>query len=585
MAYRSESDFQLEIIDHLDSVRIDGSGSVFLFHYSTQRSHGQNICANYFTDKYSEFADSLPDDSIVCFLLDSLAACDLISQLQGKLHYRLWVAIERSEPLPKEGQLPDNHVALVVFTKHSKSFKHCRIQIQYTICPACGKTTKDYGGKKHLYSPYGTLMSDVWRDIKYFENKYPEDVLKRLSALFAVEPYVRLYYYDYRNRSDIFCRSEAVKKENSLHTVSEIAIESQLINDDCIKVLRNLPENFVDFAFADPPYNIKKKYDNWHDDIHIEEYFSWCDDWIEGIYRALKPGRTFALINIPLWIVRHYLFAKNIFRFQDLIVWEGLGLPVRNIMPAHYGIICLSKGYPRSISNYENKLSPEKPINTSQSLKEWYCLRQPCIRRRNLLEIIDKEPITNLWWDIHRLKHNSKRVDHPTQLPPELMKRLIFTFTKEKEIVMDPFNGAGTTSLVADLMGRKYIGIELSENYHKIASNRHLEIMCGENPFRKQNSTPRAKNSRVQRLRKQKYKVSKKTLQLEVRDIANKLGRKPTRDDVKENTKFPFQYFEDYFIDWGEVCAAVGDKGMNEDPKESSPNPWERRALFEHQVK
>ena len=208
--------------------------------------------------------------------------------------------------------------------------------------------------------------------------------------------------------------------------------------------------------------------------------------------------------------------TRNLFQFQDIIVWEGLGLPVRNIMPAHYGILCLSKGSPAPISNYRKKVTHETLLDASLSIKEWYCLRQSCTRKRNTPQIIDREPITNLWWDIHRLKHNSKRVDHPCQLPPDLMRRLMFLFSQENEIVLDPFNGAGTTTLVASQMCRRYIGIELSEKYHIIASNRHTEIANGIDPFRKRKDTPTSKNSRVPRLKKQKYEVSKKSLQLVV---------------------------------------------------------------------
>src|SRR5947209_4223263 len=67
-------------------------------------------------------------------------------------------------------------------------------------------------------------------------------------------------------------------------------------------------------------------------------------------------------------------------------------------------------------------------------------------------------PLTDLWGDVHRLKHNSRRVNHPCQLPPLLMRRLIALFTVPGELVLDPFNGAGTTTLAATQLGRRYLG-------------------------------------------------------------------------------------------------------------------------------
>ncbi len=240
-------------------------------------------------------------------------------------------------------------------------------------------------------------------------------------------------------------------------------------------------------------------------------------------------------------------------------------------MPAHYGIICFSKGKPIEIANHEQELGWEI-FQESMSLKPWYCVRSACIKKRNAIKITDRQPIGNLWWDIHRLKHNSKRVDHPCQLPPALMKRLIHTFTREGDLVLDPFNGAGTTTLTSEMLGRKFIGIELSATYHAIATERHQDLGKGKDPFAKNGTTPKAKNSRVARLQKQKYEVPKKTLQLEVKEIAIRLGRKPDREDIVKFSKYPIRYFDEYFIDWGEVCSAVGDKGMNEIPFPSLPS-------------
>ncbi len=580
MPHRSDSNYRLEIEKREAPILVNTrSGQVYVIHLPVDPMIGSDLKLETFRTKFESVFQRLAEDSIIIFLSETRTALQLIAQLNTVLHYRLWIAIERSQPLNRNGLLPDNHAAITIFSKHNQSFKHCKIQTQYTLCPACHKTTKDYGGKKHLYSPYGTLMSDVWRDIKINMNEFPENVLERLADLFAIEPYEKLEYYDFRSEKDL-CKSMATKQSSPNNCYSN-SLQSRLIQGDCLEILKTLPEASIDFVFADPPYNIKKKYDRWDDSQQIEDYFHWCDAWIQELYRILKPGKVFCILNIPLWIVRHYLYAKDFFEFVDYIVWEALGLPVRNIMPSHYGILCLTKGNYNSIANYDNQLNIDTILNSSQSLKEWYCLRQSCVKKRNKLGFVDREPLTNLWWDIHRLKHNSKRVDHPCQLPPALMRRLIYTFTHAEDIVLDPFNGAGTTTLVAAMMNRNYIGIELSEKYHKIAEERHLEIVNGLDPFRKNGSVPKAKNSRVPRLSKQGYEVSKKGLQLEVKRIAQIIGKKPTKEDVKKHSQYPFEYFEQYFIDWGEVCAAVGDKGMTENPNDGDDSTWQQLTLLE----
>ncbi len=521
--------------------------------------------------------------SVVCFLASPENALHLIPEIQKSLNFKLWISIRRENPIAKENDLANAHMGLILFTKYSTALKHCKTQIAYTYCPACNKTTKDYGGKKHIYSPYGTLMSDVWRDITYDSEAFPSEIVERLNDLFGLPPYENLNYVDLRPLLPLFPRGEnrppvTDAKNPPVHHLEK----SRLINADCFEAFREIPDNSIDFAFADPPYNIKKKYQNWDDAIDIKEYFNWCDEWLEEMARVVKPGRTVAVLNLPLWLVRHFRHIRSKLDFQAWITWEALGLPVRKIMPAHYGILCMSKGRPLGAVGKTDNIDWNTRYQEANILKQWYCTRSTCLKKRNGAGITDREALTDLWWDIHRLKHNSKRVDHPCQLPPQLMRRLISLYTQEGEFILDPFNGAGTTTLVARELKRGYIGFELSKYYHEIAQNRHEELEAGIDPFAKRKCTPTAKNSRVKRMKKQKYAVPKKTLQLDVKRIAEEIGRIPTREDVKAHSHYPFNYFEEYFIDWGEVCSAVGDKGMNEAPETEYEMPkYTQLTLFE----
>ena len=358
-------------------------------------------------------------------------------------------------------------------------------------------------------------------------------------------------------------------------------MSSQLIIGDSLSELRKLPANSVDFCFADPPYNLAKRYDSWDDAIAAKDYLTWCDNWLDELARVLRPGCTCAVLNIPLLAIRHFQHMKQSLAFQSWIVWEGLSLPVRMIMPAHYAIVCFSKGSPRPLPGFIRDSVRPLEVETLTTLRENYCVRQSCVAMRQRARASDREPITDLWWDIHRLKHNSRRVEHPCQLPPALMLRLIGLFTSESEVVLDPFNGAGTTTLCSDLLGRRYIGIELSEKYHALAESRHKLLKAGGNPFAKVKGVPKAKNSRVQRIGGMKYDVPKKTLQLEVRRVAHLLGRLPSRDELKQHGRYPIHYYEEYFISWGEVCAAARTTGMSETRSEKRTVSIRQPTLFD----
>lgn len=250
-------------------------------------------------------------------------------------------------------------------------------------------------------------------------------------------------------------------------------------------------------------------------------------------------------------------------------------------MPAHYSIVCFTKGQASALPGLIRKNHSFDELNSLTTIKEFYCSRAGCINDLKKKSVDDKGFISNLWWDIHRLKHNSRRVDHPTQLPPMFMYRLISLFTNEGDIVLDPFNGSGTTSLCAAKMNRKYFGIELSEEYYNLSLERHAELEMGLDPFRKQTAIPKAKNSYVQRLKKQKYEVDKKTLQLHIKDLSIKLGRIPTREDVIKFNSYPIEYFDSYFINWGEVTAAARTTGMASVENKSDYKLQQQLRLFE----
>jgi DNA modification methylase len=559
MAHQSENCIPLKIenikLGNITEVKnIDSSiPAIWLFILPFNSSNNDVIITKDFINYLEEFVSRGGNDTVVCFISSPQTASELLLNAPENLHYKLWISVKYKKPIIIKDKLPYNHSILLILGKYKENLKHTKTRIAYTYCPACDKTTKDYGGKKHTYNAYGTLMSDVWRDISIAPNEYPASVVDRLKDVFGILPYKELFVIDIREL--LSCKKRIFLKESfNVIKTNDVGkkYNNVLLNGDCLDVLKKIPSNSIDYCFADPPYNLKKEYDNCNDSLDMQDYFEWCDKWLYELGRIIKPGHTVTVMNIPLLTVRHYKYLNEILNFQNWITWEGLSLPVRMIMPANYSLLCLSKGEPRAVS-----LDKKEEVF---SLKEFYCVRQGCMKNRNN----DKELITDIWWDIHRLKHNTRRADHPCQLPPSLMKRLISLFTNKGEVVLDPFNGVATTTLSAAQMNRKYIGIEMSEYYHKIAQERHKELLQGLDPFRKNGCTPKAKNSFVPRLKKQKYIVPKKELQLEVKRIAGIVGKLPTKDEVEKYSKYPLKLYNEYFISWGEACAAARTTGMTE---------------------
>jgi DNA modification methylase len=585
MAHWSEDCGGLEIkstqivgIGQLDYLDCASLPAVYLFWLPAGRTDKDASCSARAFKSLANFCSRLDDDSTICVLTTPPDAARLLPYLQQALKFQLWVAVKLSPNAHEtpQGYLPHRHAALLILSRYRGSLRHTKTRIRYTYCPACSKTTKDYGGKKHVYHEYGTLISDVWRDIECDPRKDIDAVANRLADLFGLEPYKTLHLLDLRFCPEFaFCpglarrtnfRPEKTNTKLQPAEPAKIQPESRLINGDCLEVLRTLPDSSLDFCFADPPYNLKKKYDHCNDSQEIIEYFRWCDLWLAELARVLKPGRTLAVVNIPIWSARYYQFLSTILDFQCWIAWDALSFPVRMIMPAHYSILCFSKGEPRSLPGLLTPDIQEK--DDLNPLAENFCLRASCTSQRRQTGFSDREEIGDLWHDIHRLKHNSRRVDHPCQLPPRLMRRFFALFTMPGEMVLDCFNGAGTSTLVAQQMGRRFLGIEISPEYHETALKRHEILARGDDPFGKCDAMSKAKNSPVGRLPKQKYKVTKKALQLEIKRIADQLGHIPAHEEVTALSRYPVEYFDRYFLSWGEVCAAARTTGMSEHPPE-----------------
>lgn len=595
MAYFSESAKRLKIqqvtiSSHgalLDIARNFNEACIVILPFHSQVSYGRRLMDA--DNLVAETAANLGNEATLITLGEAVDLVHIHAAVAEQPRYQHWIAIKRKPVLnPKDlTLLPNHHFGALIHTKYNQPLRHTKTRIAYTYCPVCDKTTKDYGGKKHTYHEYGTLLSDVWRDIDCNPNGDLTEVTERFSDLLGVSPYKNLLVLD--------CRQLKLKRQTPLlsefvpsrkNNNGRVLETNTLIQGDCMDELKRIPDNTIDFAFADPPYNLAKKYTGYSDSLEITEYFKWCDTWLTELARVLRPGRICAVLNIPLWATRHFLHMQTLLKFQNWIAWDALSFPVRLIMPSHYTILCFSKGNPRHLpgltgEKYQTNdlgiLDSYKPL---EPLAEGYCNRTQCVEIRKAKRLNDRGPLTDLLWDIHRLKHNSRRVDHPCQLPPQLMYRLISLFTKPGEVVLDCFNGAGTTTLSAHQIGRKYIGIESSKEYHLMALSRHEEILNGLDPFRKEDRVLTAKNSPVPRLEKQKYVVPKKVLQLEVRRIAKLLGHLPNRDEVSRHTKYPIEYYDKYFVSWGEVCAAARTTGMSENRIVEEKQPTDEQLVL-----
>lgn len=277
-----------------------------------------------------------------------------------------------------------------------------------------------------------------------------------------------------RNRTVSVSRQEHSAFRAKLYCVQEQAcienLENKTINQDLFEVLDWLPPSSIDLLFLDPPYNLTKSFNgNTFRERSLEEYRRWFESWFQPLLRTLKRSasvyicadwRSSSAIDL---VVGKYLVIRN------RITWErekGRGA-IANWKNCSEDVwFCtVSDEYTFNVDAVKLKRRVIAPYTTPDGEpKDWeksedgnYRLTCP----------------SNLWTDLTvPFWSMQENTDHPTQKPEKLLARIILASSKPGDVVLDPFLGSGTTSVVAKKLGRRYVGIEIDEKYCCLAEKR-----------------------------------------------------------------------------------------------------------------
>ncbi len=238
---------------------------------------------------------------------------------------------------------------------------------------------------------------------------------------------------------------------------------NEILQGDCLELLKKIPSNSIDCVFADPPFNLKKKYNSHKDKLLESEYLQWCEKWINECVRVLKNDGFIFLHNIPKWLVYYANFLNDKAMFRHWISWEAMTAPMgKTLQPAHYGILFYSKGEVKS--RFKEVRYPHKRDRKGILVKDYG-------GKKGILHPFG--PLcSDVWTDIHRIRHTKNRDNHPCQLPIHLLERIILMSSEEGDTILDPFLGTGTTAIAAKRLGRNFIGFEKDEQYCEIAQDK-----------------------------------------------------------------------------------------------------------------
>lgn len=262
----------------------------------------------------------------------------------------------------------------------------------------------------------------------------------------------------------------------------------KIINGDCIEVMKTLPDGSVDLIVTSPPYGVGIAYDTHDDDVEFEEYKVFARNWMTEAYNLLKDDGRIAL-NIPYEINRQKKGGRIFFVSEMYQIMKEIGF-------GFFGIVDLEEQSPHrsKTTAWGSWMSPSSPyiynpkecvvlaykkhhIKKVKGEPQWKGTpteieqEDGTIKKKTVYEDTDKKEFMELvfgQWNYFADTRSLTKATFSTDIPTKAIKILSY----KNDLVLDPFAGSGTSLVSAEILGRRWIGVELSENYCKIAEER-----------------------------------------------------------------------------------------------------------------
>jgi len=240
---------------------------------------------------------------------------------------------------------------------------------------------------------------------------------------------------------------------------------------DSIEILKKIKKNSIDMIFADPPYGLSNNgitckngkmvsvnKGDWDKSKGIEEDFKFHLAWIKACKRVLKPNGT-------LWIsgTYHSIYACG-------FALQKLGFKILNDISWYKPNAAPNLSCKYFTASHETILWAIKEP-TEKHTYNYEVMKYGTWHEKDIIKNQDKQ-MRSVWSISTPSKSEKEYGKHPTQKPLKLLERVILSSTKEGDLILDPFTGSSTTGVISKKYNRKFIGIDINEEYLELSIKR-----------------------------------------------------------------------------------------------------------------
>jgi len=247
----------------------------------------------------------------------------------------------------------------------------------------------------------------------------------------------------------------------------------QLFNGDCLEVMQDMPDNFVDLCISSPPYNLNIKYKTYKD--KRVDYIDWQIEIWNTVCQKLKDtGQLFFNIQSirKNYFMPFEIVSKLDWQVQNIFIWNKSLLIDNYIKGQSFApkskkyvangweyVFHITKNGKREL-NWESSKVPYNPKWAKANKKRFGYTHRPTV---------------NTWFipyeTVNKSTSYKNNIKHPAKFPKQLVKQCINISSIKNGIILDPFLGSGTTGIVAKESGFNFIGIEIDKDYFDLSGH------------------------------------------------------------------------------------------------------------------